>query len=351
MKNNVTEFEQKYDNKKRTIKLVSLALAVIILIIGSYFGYNYLTYPLEAKEKSVDACIFNGEEATIKIDFVNKKNKSATLDLDLGKYGEKKLTIEPLKTKSLTINFEDIKKDTKITGKYGFLNLKKITINLSFIDKTQLSLSKANFRILDSLSKDISNQGYSLPNKEVSFVARIRNDSGKLFKRNYDFKINGKVIETKEAIWDNTKLKIAALTFKYTFTKQGKYKVTIGDTSIDFVVAKADKAPTNGTILKRGTSGGSGVLNIKNANNYDVIATIVSAKNPNKALDRIYIKKNKTATLSGIKDGTYLVQVKGGTSYSKILKDIIEVSGSYNPTNKVKFTTSGSTYTIWNITV
>lgn len=228
------------------------------------------------------------------------------------------------------------------------MNMKKVDIKIIAIPKSQITINSNGVKI-KAENKDITSKKYYAPNKEITFTATIYNGSGKDFERNFDFKINDKIVETKKAVWYDDGPKSTELTFKYKFTKQGFYKVKIGDTNINYICSTNDKAPSNGTILKQKVSGGMGVLELTNNYNYDIIVTLAYHSSPQKAQNRIYIKAKKKATMNGLKDGTHIIYIKGGTGYSKMAKDILETKSSYKSDSKIKFRTTSSTYTIWKI--
>jgi hypothetical protein len=150
-------------------------------------------------------------------------------------------------------------------------------------------------------------------------------------------------------VWKEDRLSAAPLTYEYTFTKQGYYKVEIGNTKINFICSTNDKPPASGKVLKKKVSGGMGRLNIENKYDFPVIVTLCKSSASSKALNRIYIDKKKSATMSGIKDGSYILYIKGGTGYSKMAKDILDTSTAYKSSSPIKFATTSSTYSIWSI--
>jgi hypothetical protein len=78
----------------------------------------------------------------------------------------------------------------------------------------------------------------------------------------------------------------------------------------------ADSRPTNGDVLVRSGSGGSGALRVKNGSATDVAVSIVSpGKAPAKPHIMIYVQAKKTATVYRI-GGAYNLYVKSGKDWN-----------------------------------
>jgi hypothetical protein len=69
----------------------------------------------------------------------------------------------------------------------------------------------------------------------------------------------------------------------------------------------------NGDVFQRSGPRGSGSLEIKNAG--DDVVIVIAGSNPRQPQASIYVRANKTATLSGIRSQDYWVYFKSGTSW------------------------------------
>ena len=340
----ITTREKK--KKSGTGKKIILALLALIVVCGAGFAIGNFTYPFKVKEDTATTYVLAGEEAKATFTVSSKAKDDKEFKVAFANYSIKPTIIKGNGEEEVTFNFGKVEEDTSITGKYGFMNMKKLNVDVVVVDKADLKIQSSDVKIFEG-KNDLTSKKYVEPNKEVTFNVVARNSSGKNFERDYDLLINGKSVAKQKAIWDSGPT--ANMTFKHTFTKQGYYTIQIGDTKIAFICSTKDKAPANGTLLKS-TSGGSGVLEIKNNYSYDVIVTL--AKKGSKNADaRLYIQSKKSATVYGIKDGTYVLYVKGGSGYSNMAKDILETKTSYKSTTDMKFKTTGSSYTIWTITL
>ncbi|GAA1575179.1 hypothetical protein GCM10009742_17940 [Kribbella karoonensis] len=69
----------------------------------------------------------------------------------------------------------------------------------------------------------------------------------------------------------------------------------------------------NGDVFQRSGSRGSGRLTIRNAG--DDVVVVVATSNPRKPQASIYVRANKSATLSGVRNQDYYVYFKSGTNW------------------------------------
>jgi len=100
----------------------------------------------------------------------------------------------------------------------------------------------------------------------------------------------------------------------------GRHTVAVGELEEELVVWKITR-PANGTVLVNKIKGGMGRLTIKNGDDErDVVLVLAKSSSPSKALLAVYVRANKSRTVKGIKDGTYVVYFTFGErwdSYSK----------------------------------
>jgi len=339
--------DQKKSSTKKTVFFTLGIVAALVLVIGVAFGIGYTTTPFQAKNDVNKVYLIKGQDAKGQLEFLNNANSAKTLEVDFGSYGVEKQIIQANAEGNIEYDFGKIEDDTLIKGKYGFMNMKNIEVDVIVVDESQFTIDKSNIQIYQDKT-NITNKKYVEPNKEITIEVTISNDSKKEFEREYALKIDGKTIANETAKWNHGDDK-TTISYDYKFTKQGYHKINIGDTTIDFLCSTKDKVPSNGTILKR-TSGGYGVLELTNKYDRDIIV-VLAKPGDKKATAKVFIKANKKATIRGIKDGTYIIYTKGGLGYSKVIKDFLEVDLSYKSDDKLKFKTTSGSYTIWKVTL
>lgn len=336
-------------------KIALIAIGVVILAVLLTFLIGILTYSFTAEKQEDTIYIFKDADAKTEIDFTNKSGSSKELTLSYDDDGTKReinQSIAGKKTTPVKITFDNVTGDKTYTLKYGFLNLKKVTVNVVAVEPYQIHMSNASIKI-STEDSDITKKKYCSPNKKVTFTATISNSSKKAFEKDYEFKVNDKRIDTQTAKWEasDSTSNTATVKFTYTFEKQGYYKINIGNVKLNFICSTNDTPPENGAFLKKKVSGGSGQLKIENKYSFPVIVTLCKDTATTKALNRVYMKAKSTTTMSGIKDGSYIVYVKGGKGYSKMAKDILEPQAAYKSNSPMKFTTTSTTYSIWTLTL
>lgn len=335
--------EKKNNTKKIVIIIISIILSISILI-GLGFFVGKLMYPFKVMEEEKIVYIVKGEEAKTSFDVYNKKKQPLHFrtSFDQVKIDQQ---IPAASSSKVAVNLNQVNEDTTFSAKYDFLGTKKLNINVIVVEKDDIDLSNDTLNISNSKSKNATK--YSPPKSEVIFNINATNKSKKPFKRNYDFKINKKVVQTSEADWtDNEDYYLTPLTFKHTFNKEGIYNLDIAGKKVKYVISKVYKAPKNGTILKSRSSG-PGVLEIKNNYNNDVIVTLAFSKNPKVAQKKFYLKAKKSITINGIKNGNYYLFTKSGDSYSKITKDFLNTTSNQRTNKILAFKSTSNSYTKW----
>ncbi|GAB2909147.1 hypothetical protein ACFMQL_25995 [Nonomuraea fastidiosa] len=106
--------------------------------------------------------------------------------------------------------------------------------------------------------------------------------------------------------------------------------------------------PRNGRILYDRISGGLGQLKIKNGTSRDGVVALVKGRK--KAIS-IYVRAKSSATIRDVRDGTYTIYFTTGTRYS-VSKGRFTRGASYQRfNNRLRFTTTSRTRTIWTITL
>ncbi|NLD19164.1 MAG: hypothetical protein GX663_02815 [Clostridiales bacterium] len=345
------EFNTKKNKEPLSIKRKYIVIAfvsfAVLVIVAFVCIISNLLFPVKAEQNQASIFIISGESAKTEMNFINSSGTDKELVLDYGQGEIIKKNIPADGNKKIELNFGRAQADTSIEVKYGFLGLKKIQTQIIVVEPAQLSFSA--IRIRDKSGTDITQKKYCEPNSKVIFEAEIRNNSKKAFEREYQLVINKKVMTTKVAKWTESGDVSVTLAFKHDFKEQGLYEIKIGNSKINFICSTNDTPPANGTVLLNNNSGGKGVLKINSKYNNDIIVTLAQTSSLDKAEKRIFLKANGSATISGVKDGTYVIYVKGGKGYSNVAKDILEPTSAYKSTDSMKFESTASTYSIWTL--
>jgi hypothetical protein len=106
----------------------------------------------------------------------------------------------------------------------------------------------------------------------------------------------------------------------------------------------------NGRYLKRTTSNGAGQLRIKNGGAADGVISVLPAKAKQPAAV-VYVRGKQSFTVRGVRDGTYQIYVSTGQDWDAKAKTFSRGCTFDRFDDTFKFTTTSTSYTIWEITV
>lgn len=159
--------------------------------------------------------------------------------------------------------------------------------------------------------------------------------------------IDGKAVGTREvALAGGAE---AVLLFKVKAPGAGRHVVTAGNQKANLTVWRIER-PASGKLLVNKIKGGMGQLKVKNGGDRDAVLILTKPSAPSKSLLAVYVRAGKTATVKGIKDGTYAAYFKQGSrwdGYSKAFTSDQELS-RFRDT--IRFQTSRTATTIrWKI--
>lgn len=336
-------------NLTKWIRLISGSLIFTAAAVLSFFIIGSIFDPFQAEKEQERIYLVSGETARTSIKFYNTSGTSKKIQLSFGKNNAIEKTIPGNSSKQIPLDFGSISEDTDITVKYGFLKRSSVQIHVTAVRSHEIGVQSADIRITDEDGTDLTQKKYCPPNKKIVFQAACTNSSGKDFEREYQMRVSDGTVQTKKVKWHDSNRHLAILKFDHTFKKQGYYKVRIGNSDISITCAANDPPPSNGSFLLRRVSAGRGQMKIENHYNYPVIVTLCKKSSPDKAQNRIYLKKKSSASMPGIEDGTYIIYIKAGSGYNRMLKDILDPSVAYKFTLSMKFTTTRTKYSIWRI--
>jgi hypothetical protein len=124
-------------------------------------------------------------------------------------------------------------------------------------------------------------------------------------------------VETKQATVPGGATDTVTFTLKA--PKGARHTLAVGEVTTKLTVWKITRPP-NGKVLTNRISGGRGQLKIENGNDRDAIFVLARKSSPTKTVLATYVRAGKSATVKGIRDGTYVVYFSLGRrwdSYSR----------------------------------
>lgn len=186
----------------------------------------------------------------------------------------------------------------------------------------------------------------------LSAAVTVTNSGGLAGTFNAKVTIDGKVAATKKVTVPAGELTTVELPLKV--PAPGHHKVSVGGVEVQLVVWDIVR-PANGKILVDKVKGGRGRLTIHNGDDRDAVVVLAKSSSPSKALLAVYVRANKSKTITGIKDGKYVVYFSFGKrwdNHTKAFTSSPELR-RFEDTMRFKTTRSASmiTYSIWTISL
>ncbi len=118
-----------------------------------------------------------------------------------------------------------------------------------------------------------------------------------------------------------------------------------------FLPAKAEDSHrrlNNGNMVRKIAKGGSGQFKVKNSGPTDAVVTLAPTGTKT-ATFSMYVRTGETASVSGVKDGTYDAYVSSGDDWDSGAKVFTMNCHQQKFDDTFKFSTTGRTYTVWTI--
>ncbi len=146
----------------------------------------------------------------------------------------------------------------------------------------------------------------------------------------------------------------ATVNVPFTVPAPGRHTVAAGPLDEKLVVWKNTR-PATGKVLTNKIKGGRGQLTIENGNDRDAVLVLAKSAAPTKAVLAVYVRAGKSATVKGIKDGTYVVFFSLGKRWDSHSKAFTSERDQSRFEDNIRFKTTRSaymiTYSTWTLTL
>ena len=160
--------------------------------------------------------------------------------------------------------------------------------------------------------------------------------------------VDGIVEETKEATLGGGVTE--SVSFTISRDSPGTYEIEVGSVKDVVRVIQPVRLP-NGTLLVKELSGGWGELTIENGLDLDAVVILARSEEPEIPLLAVYVHSKDSYTITGIKDGTYVIYYTIGEDWDTDAKKFIGETEYKRFEDELHFETTGSTYTTYEATL
>lgn len=181
----------------------------------------------------------------------------------------------------------------------------------------------------------------------------VGNRGGAIGTLAFDVTVDGKVAGSREVTVEGGAERTFA--FALDVPAPGRHTVAVGGLDEPLVVWKITR-PANAAVLVNKVKGGEGRLKVKNGDQErDVVVVLASSAKPSKALLAVYVRAKKSATVNGVKDGTYVVYFTYGTRWDATSKAFTSSVEKRRFEDTIRFKTRQTStrinYTVWTLTL
>jgi len=160
--------------------------------------------------------------------------------------------------------------------------------------------------------------------------------------------IDGKAVGTSEATLAGGDETIVPFTVKS--PGAGRHTIAAGDLKTTLVVWRIER-PANGKVLVNRVSGGLGRLKVENDGDRDAYLVLAKTSAPRKALLGVYVRAGRSATVRGIRDGTYVVYFSQGSRWDAHSRRFTVDPERRRFEDPIRFKTSRTSYTVWTLSL
>lgn len=160
-------------------------------------------------------------------------------------------------------------------------------------------------------------------------------------------KVDGKIVETKQITLGGGATR--SVSFIVSRSSPGTYEIEIGGVKDTMEIIQPVRLP-NGTFLVKKLIGGLGKLTVKNGLDLDAVVILVSSMRVEIPLMAVYIRSNDSYTITGIRDGTYIVYFSVGENWGKDSKKFTARPRYERFENELQFETTETNYSTYYTT-
>jgi CARDB len=180
----------------------------------------------------------------------------------------------------------------------------------------------------------------------------VANTGGQSGTQPVRLKVDGKTVATKDTTLAGGQQSTVTISVKA--PGAGRHTVAVGDLRATLTVVRIQRQ-ANGKVLVNKVGGGMGRLTVKNGGSHDAVVLLAKSSKPSKTLLAVYVRAGKSATVKGIRDGTYVVWFATGTRWDTHSRTFTSSRELRRFEDTMRFrTTRTSTYikySIWKVTL
>jgi hypothetical protein len=178
----------------------------------------------------------------------------------------------------------------------------------------------------------------------------VDNTGGEAGTRTVRVRVDGKVRATRDVTVGGGEQEVVLFSIKA--PAAGRHTVAVDELKTRIVVWKIAR-PTNGTRIVNKLGGGYGRLTVRNRGGDDAVVVLARSSAPRKALLAVYVRGGKTATVSGVRDGTYVVYYASGSRWDTYSRAFTADQAHRRFDSRMRFKTTRTAtqirYTSWTL--
>jgi archaellum component FlaG (FlaF/FlaG flagellin family) len=188
---------------------------------------------------------------------------------------------------------------------------------------------------------------------DLAAAVTVTNTGGAGGALTVSVRVDGKVRATQEVTVAGGERRTVELALAV--PAPGRHTVGVGDLEKRLLVWKITR-PSNGTVLTNKVKGGYGRLTVKNGDpDRDCVLVLAAKAKPSKAVLAVYVRAKKSATVKGIKDGTYVAYFTHGAQWDAITRSFTQDAERRRFADPIRFktqrTSTGIVYDVWTLSL
>ncbi len=253
----------------------------------------------------------------------------AELTVDGDVVTEQRASLDPGTSERLTFDF--------VAGEPGTYD-----VAVGDADVTLTVLAPADFEV----GTPIVTPNPARTEDKVAVAVEVSNNGGVTGTHRVQLAIDGKVVETQEVTVDGGET--STVEFPARAVAAGRHTVTVNGRKAPLVVWRIER-PAHGAIFANSLRGGNGRLAIENGTDSDAVVTLTGTGTPRRPLMVVYVRSNSKYTVTGIRDGTYLVYYRLGARWDAHTRRFTAVTDSGRFRDEFPYRTTATTFPGWRI--